>query len=103
MVIFSVDSYVTMPGDCVGEDGGGVLLPFNWAEWVPVSTVSLDRKQALSAAVSLRHWDLPLGVKPAVYLQQWLYGPASITQAFVSVRKHPAEPKTEPLCVDKAC
>lgn len=29
MVIFSVDSYVTMPGDCVGEDGGGVLLPFN--------------------------------------------------------------------------
>lgn len=43
-----------------------------------VSTVSLDRKQTLNAA-------------------------ASITQAFVSVRKHPAEPKTEPLCVDKAC
>lgn len=63
-----------------------------------------DRKQILhAAAVSLRRWGPPLGVEPAVYSQQWLYGSASITQAFVSVRKHPAEPKTEPLCVDKAC
>ena len=61
------------------------------------------QRAEFNAAVSLRHLDLPLGVGPAVYLQQWLYGPASITQAFVSVRKHPAEPKTEPLCVDKAC
>lgn len=61
MVIFSVHSYVTMPGDCIGEDGGSVILPFNWAWRVPVSTVRLDRKQTLSAAVSLRHWDPPPG------------------------------------------
>lgn len=84
------------------DGDGGVPLPFKHARWVLGATISLDRKQTLNAAVSLRHWDLPLGVKPAVCLQQWLYGPASITQAFVSVRKHPAEPKTEPLCVDKA-
>lgn len=68
-----------------------------------VFTVSCDSKQTLHGGVSLRHWDLPLGVKPAVYLQQRLSGLASITQAFVSVRKHPAEAKTEPLCVDEAC
>lgn len=61
--------------------------PFKWAWCMLVSTVSLDRKPILNAAVSLRRWDLPLGVKPAVYLQQWLYGPASITQAFCQCEK----------------
>lgn len=64
---------------------------------------SFYSKQTLDATVSLRHRDLPLGVKPAVCLKLWLYGPASTTQAFVSVRKHPVEPKTEPQCVDTAC
>lgn len=67
-----------------------------------VCTVSHNSKQTFNGFVSLRLWDLPLGVKPAVYLQQRLYSPASNTQALASVRKHPAEPKTDLLCVHKA-
>lgn len=44
-----------------------------------VCRVSHNSKQTLNGFVSLRLWDLPLGVKPAVYLQQRLYSPASNT------------------------
>lgn len=52
----------------------------------------------LKCCCFFKTWGYPLGSK-ACSVEQKLYGPASITQAFVSVRKLPAEPKTVNHCV----
>lgn len=52
----------------------------------------------LKCCCFFKTWGYPLRSK-ACSVEQKLYGPASITQAFVSVRKLPAEPKTVNHCV----
>lgn len=49
-----------------------------------------------TAAGSLRASHLLVSVKTEP--QQQFHGADSVTQAFVSVRKHPVEPKSDPLC-----